>query len=280
MKNKLLLTASALAFIMSAPSAIAAEENTTAKVQAEQETSIGQDIEKGLNEAGERISDAADNVAEATEETYDSIKAKIVDETQDPKVSVIDIDERMTAAGMIGSPVYNTEEERIAKVSDIILDRDGNAIMVILADGDFTGLGKHVAFEYDVITRRDTNGDLIAPLSEEDIDNAMAFSYDRSDYSDTVQVIPSNGFSVAELMDSNLTDPAGETLANVDNISFREGAADQLILKFNDVLGFGGETVAMGYDDLNIARTDGKVNFQLTQPQTDEFKTYKDVITQ
>ena len=107
-----------------------------------------------------------------------------------------------------------------------------------------------------------------------------AFSYDRSDYSDTIQVIPSNGFSVAELMESNLTDPKGETLANVDNISFSGGAADQLILKFNDVLGFGGETVAMGYGDLNIARTDGKVNFQLTEAQTDEFKTYKDVITQ
>lgn len=281
MNTKLLLTASALALIIGAPvSATAAEENTSAKVEAEQETSIGQDIEKGLNEAGERISDAANNVAEATKDTYSSIKAKIVDETQEPQVSIIDIDERMTAAGMIGTPVYNAAEERIAKVSDIILDRDGKAIMVILADGDFTGLGKHVAFEYDVITSRNADGDLIAPLSEEDIDNAMAFSYDRSDYSDTVQVIPSNGFSVAELMESNLTDPKGETLANVDNISFSGGAADQLILKFNDVLGFGGETVAMGYGDLNIARTDGKVNFQLTEAQTTEFKTYKDVITQ
>lgn len=271
-----------MALFMSAPAAVAAEDGTHTSMGAkvQHESTLGQDLEKGLNEAGERITDAAENVADATEEAYQDIKAKIVNPEKDPKVSLLNIDERMTASGMIGSPVFNIQGERVAKVSDIILNRDGEAIMVILADGDFTGLGKHVAFEYDVITRRNENGDMIAPISEEEIDNAIAFSYDRSDYSDTIQVIPSNGFSVAELMKTNLISPQGEALANVENISFRSGGADQLILTFNDVLGFGGEKVAMDYDALNIARADGDVKFQLTTEQTDQFKAYKDVITQ
>ncbi len=194
-------------------------------------------------------------------------------------VGVIKINERSLATDLIGKVVYNKADERIAKVSDVILNREGAPIMVILADGDFTGLGKTVAFEFSVLSEINEDGNVIADISEENIDQAAAFSYDREDYSDTVKVIPSNGFSVAELLEGNIIDQAGEVIASVEDVSLSgNGEGDQIIVSFNQTLGFGGDEVALNYNDLKVVRHEEDLNFQMTAEQAATFKTYKDVV--
>ncbi len=232
------------------------------------------EIEQGWENTKDAVSDAAEDVSDATKKAYENTK-EALNGDDSPEFETVSVDTRMTANGMIGKPVYNQNGERVAKVQDIILDRDGNAMMVVMGDGDFTGLGKTVAFDYSVIANRSADGDVIAALTEDMIDTAASFSYDREDYSDTVKVIPSNGYSVAELLDGELVNPQGETLAEVDNISLRNGEADRLIVGFGRVLGMGGDTAALDYDDANIVRQDNALNFELTADAAAQFERFK-----
>ena len=193
------------------------------------------------------------------------------------KIKDITIDRRTTAAGMIGQPVYNASNERVAMVKDIILNHHGDAVMVILADGEWTGLGKLTAFDYSVITQTNAQGDLIAPISEETIDHAASFSYDRNNNdSKSVKVIPENGYSVSELLDSQLLDTANNRIADIDNISFKNGHAENLVVSFGQTLGLGGSQAVIGYNDPSLIMHNGKPYFQLNEEKAKQFEIYKD----
>lgn len=106
---------------------------------------------------------------------------------------------------MIGSPVVNAKQERVGTVKDIIVDKDGNASMLIIADGEFPGFdGKLVAFDYNVISRLNADGDVIAPISEENLSKAAEFSYDPNAKADgKICLIPGQGYSVEKLLKAN-----------------------------------------------------------------------------
>ncbi len=259
------------------------EKSGHAETQAHSNGDITKDAKKVWEKTKDTVSHAAENVSETTRETYQDIKAELVNETDtssmDSDVSRVMIDQRMTAAGMIGQPVYNQSGERVAKIEDIIIGRNGDAMMVVLVDGDWTGLGKMAAFDYNMITDRNAEGDVIVPLTEDMLSRAASFSYDRGDYSDTVKVIPSNGYSVAQLLDTQLVNPKGEEIAEVDNISFRNGEADRLIVGFGGVLGIGENQAALDYSALHLAPNpksdDRQLDFKLTAAQVQQFENFK-----
>jgi hypothetical protein len=60
-------------------------------------------------------------------------------------------------------PVVNDKNETIGRIDDFILGKDGN-IYVVLAVGDFTGVGGHlVAIPFRNLKLDDPNGDIVLP---------------------------------------------------------------------------------------------------------------------
>jgi hypothetical protein len=67
------------------------------------------------------------------------------------------------AEGLKIKPVVNDKNETIGRISDFIFGKDGN-IYVVLAVGDFTGVGGHlVAIPFRSLKLDDPNGDIVLP---------------------------------------------------------------------------------------------------------------------
>lgn len=293
--NKTFLTAvSAIALMAAAPAMAADNQSPAAPGSAEaaqQSTgSFTKDVKKAWKNTKQDASKAADTVSDKAVNAWDSTKEGAKDAYTDAKqalhdddnhasVEKLSVNTRITAKGMLGQPVYNTDGDRVAKVRDIILDDQGNAQMVILGDGNFTGLGKMVALDYDVITKRNSDGDVIAALTEEMIDSAASFSYQSEGRDGDAVIIPPNGYSVSELLDGEVVGPNGQSLASVDNIVFRNGHADQLVVAYDQTLGLGGKLAAIAYGDADPMRKGDKVNFELSANEAADFDQFKNTAT-
>lgn len=281
MKRTLLTTVSAIALLAAGPAFADSYSHSDSakpgsKAAAESSTgSITKDAEKAWDSTKEEASEAASDISEATEKAYEDAKQALNDNDNDAEFEKISVDMRNTATGMIGNPVFNTNGERIAKIHDIILDHNGNAMMVVMADGEFTGLGKLVAFDYNIITEQSKSGDVIASLNEKTIDAAANFSYDQSDRSGNVQVVPNNGYSVNQLLNGELVNPQGQSLANVDNVVFRNGKADQVVVSFGQTLGLGGEQAAISYSEADLSKNGDGIDMKLSKNETLQFQSYK-----
>jgi sporulation protein YlmC with PRC-barrel domain len=281
MKTKLLIAASALALIAAAP-AIAADNKVEVKTETTTNPSMKEDVKRAWEDTKDAASNAADKTSEAASNAYDNIKATFIDEDKTASDTVT-IDSRKTAQGMIGQPVRNTAGEKIATVKDIILDSNGKATLVVLADGGFMGIGtKLAAFDYDLVSQRQKDGDVIMPISEETLDKVAPFSYDAKDAEKDAKtrIIPQNGISVAELLEGQVLNQKKENVAEIDNISLSNGEASQVIIAFDQTLGLGGKKAAVGYDNIQVVREkNDKVNIQLSDKQAANFENFKKTAT-
>ena len=260
MYKTILATASALTIFASMP-AVAAENGQATAPKAQKSRDVSEDAKE-----------AWQNVKRDASNAYEDIKAVFVDSNKDMVIST-----QHTAGGILGSAVYNQHQEHVGTVKDIILDADGNANMVVIADSEFPGFdGKLVAFDYNAISRQNADGDVIIPITEDTIDEAAEFSYDRNAESDgKVRVIPNQGYSVSELLDGSLVDPKGNSVADVEDITFRGGKASELIVGFDKILGIGGKKAVLSYDAAKIIRDGDDLDFKLTARQAAQFDTYK-----
>lgn len=267
MKPVFLATVAAVTLSIAAPvtTASAEEPKTTGSV------------EKDVKRAWKDIKQDSKTV-------YNNFKATVINENdKTPTFKTVDVNTRTSASGIIGKPVYNGKDERIATVKDIIVDKNGRATSVILADGEFPGLdGKLVAFDYGIITKLDKDGDVIVPLTEETLNNAVEFSYVDSGTSN-VRALGAN-YSVAKLLDGDLVDEAHKDIGDVEDITFRSGKANQLIVSFDKVLGMGGGKAALNYAAAKVVNEDGDaddndLDFQMSASQAARFEAYKKTAT-
>tara|TARA_R110000764_G_scaffold4085_1_gene16889 strand:- start:5670 stop:6539 length:870 start_codon:yes stop_codon:yes gene_type:complete len=283
--TKAFLTAvSALALIGAAPAMADTELKAKSAAEMQTERTVGQndspevtkeEIKEGWNKTKGTVSEAAEDVSNATKKAYKDIKAALIsDDAKDMDVTHVTINAQTTANGIIGQPIYNNNE-RVGTVKDIILDRNGKGIMVVIADGDFFGLGKLAAFDYNKVIKVSAEGDILTPLTEESIDLAAKFSYDRKDNSKDVRVIPDNGYSVAKLLDGQLVNAKNKALAHIDDIQFKGDNATYLIVGFDQILGFGGEKAALNYNSAMIIQDGHDYDFQINAEKTAQFESYK-----
>ena len=284
MTNKLFIAASAIAILASTPALADEVKPATPQTEAQAERTADQqgmpeytseEVEKGWENTKEAVSETANDISEATKDAYNNIEQALTEDNESNDVGEVKVNMRKSANGIIGQPVYNADGERVAKVNDIILDESGKATLVILGDGDFTGLGKTAAFDYETITQRSEDGDIISSITEDVIDNASPFSYDRKSAGENVKVIPANGYSISKLLDGNLVDPQGNELASVDNIILRNGHAGHVVVGFGDTLGMGGEKLALNYDDVDVVSFEDHVNLQLSANEAQQFNKIK-----
>lgn len=273
--NKKILTGASVAVLLASGSVVAYANDARTANQNDLPHYTEEQAKQGLEDAKDAVSNAADRVSDKTKQAYQNIKDKVRGDDIS-EISPVDMEATTTTAdSMIGQPVYDANGDRVAKVKDIILDEGGAATMIVLADGDWTGLGKLAAFDYDMIVQSNEDSHMIAPLTEEMIDNAAEFSYEANNSDRSVKVVPKNGFSVAELLDSKLVNAKGETVAVIDNITFRDGEAENLVVAFGQTLGLGGKQASMNFESPDIVKEDGKAQFKLSEAQTEKFEEYK-----
>jgi sporulation protein YlmC with PRC-barrel domain len=204
--------------------------------------------------------------------------AAYFDRDVNKEVSIISINPHKTADGMIKQHIFNMEGKDIGSIHDIIVDDKGQAMLVIIKDSEFFGMGKIAAFDYRVITKYDDLGDMLISLNEDSIKKAKEFSYKRSDESGMVRVIPKNGYSVMQLLAGQLVNQKNKKMAEIDNMIFRNGKIDNLIVSFDTVLSYGGNRAALPFSDVKLIRDGNGYDFKLSASQAAQFDAYKKVV--
>lgn len=189
------------------------------------------------------------------------------------------ISSQNTATGIIGHHIYNEQHENVGKVTDIILDHDGKAVMVVVSEASFMGMGKDAAFDYSAIARVEPDGDVIMPLTDKIIENAASFSYRKEVADSKTRVMPNDGYSVSRLLKGRLLNERREAVADIENISLKNGRASQIIVGFDKTLGFGGKKAVLSYNDPAIVRNGDALDFQLSAANSARFEAYKNSAT-
>lgn len=85
---------------------------------------------------------------------------------------------------LVGKNVTNRRnDETVGEISDIVIDKDGQVVAVLLSVGGLLGMGEHdVAIEWDQIERRLEGDELVlsVDLTEEALDDAPAYIRNKS----------------------------------------------------------------------------------------------------
>lgn len=302
MKLTFLTTASAvalmgLATVSMAPASMAVE-NVKGRSAAETETDLKrmqpdpdqvlteQEAERALDKAKVKI----DNVLDETRDTLTDGDSNVYVKTKadsrveytlfgdEPEGVNTTIQANATATGMLDQPVNNMANDNVGTLRDIIIDSKGNAKLAVVSDTRIPGIGKEAAFEYSMIMRQNANGDVVMPISEDRIKAARSFSYDQSEAGEDadVRTIPAGGYSVDKLLSADVVDPQGKTVASVENITFRNGKADALIIGYDKTLGLGGKKAALRFSEVKLqSKGDGNAQLQLSARQAAQLSSMK-----
>lgn len=185
----------------------------------------------------------------------------------DPKepLKPVVIKREQTAEVMLKTDVLDANGKKVATVDDILLDANGQPTQVIVAKGGVMGVGgKKAAFDYSAVTPATHDGKrVVTGLSEASIDQAPEATEPAA-----------NTASVREILDGHIVDAKGDKVAAIENVAFN-GGDTQLIVKFNDTFGMGGDLAAMDVDSLERVDNKGEVNYRLSEAQSAKFKNYK-----
>lgn len=241
-------------------------------------TATTQEGKPFMEEVKDALQKTKDSITDTSKETYEEVRYTLFGNSDGDRGTEVAIDMRATADGMIDEPVHNAAGERIGTFKDIILNDQGDAVMAIVSDADFIDIGaKEAAFDYALVTQRNTDGDVIMPLTEGAITKARSFSYEAGDPADTkTQRMPANGYSVKNLLSTDILGPDNKEVGSVDNIIFREGRADAVIVSFDKILNMGGKKAALPFRDMQLVKSGDKdAHFQLTSAQAAKFETFK-----
>ena len=271
-KNKAtyLAAASALTLVISGY----ALADTKSQNEVRAEASATGSVEKDVKEAWKDMKHDAKEVSKQFEAYFLSDDEKI-------PVKKYSYATASSSSGMIGSPVMNYKGEKVGTVKDIIVNSSGEADMVVIADGEFPGFdGKLVAFNYSDISKKNKDGDIIAPISENLIDKTSEFSYSAGSGSSLVRYVPDGGYSVEKILKGDVFDSNNAKVGAVDDIYFKNGEADLIIIGFDKTLGMGGKKVAASYESANIVFDGDSLNAQLTKKQSVALANYKKAISQ
>jgi sporulation protein YlmC with PRC-barrel domain len=88
-----------------------------------------------------------------------------------------------TVADYYKRDVYDTHDNKIGTVSDVLLEKDGQVSAIILGVGGFLGIGeKDVAVPFNALQRKEKNGNryLVVDASKDALQNAAGYTYDRT----------------------------------------------------------------------------------------------------
>ncbi len=294
--NRLLLSAVSAAAILVSTDVFAdhhakhsADKNAVpdrTAAQSDTNTVTQEEIKKGWDKTKEAVSSTAKDVGDAaedayeatadkTKEIYNDVKSAIKDDNEVVNVETVQVNPEAKVSSLIDMSLQNTDGKEIGVVQDLIIDQDGAVKMVVLDEGQYFGLGKTVAFDYSVIQNRTKDGAIVAPLTQDAIDTAAPFTYERKDASAETKVMPANGYSMNKILDGDITDPKNTALASIDDAVITNGKISHFIIGYGKTLGLGGKQAVLSFDDVSPTVNDGVVNFQLNVEKAARFEVYK-----
>lgn len=221
-------------------------------------------VEEAFGKIGEAIGDVAEAIATAITEKEPNVRPV-------PPV----IDDRTTAAGMIGRPLLDTGGRKIGEVKDIILDSEGRARLVVTRENTLFGLGGNLmAYNYGSIAASTAGGDTLMPVADMTVAGKKEFSYTASLDPD-VRVMPETWHSLKEVLDGKLIDPTGRELAKIRNVTMEAGRPSMLIAGYGEVLNMGGEKVALDFDAPELVPQRDRIDMRLSAYQTEKLQDFK-----
>lgn len=207
--------------------------------------------------------------------------------TEQPAAPAVRADGHL-ASNIIGETVYNgtaEDAQNIGKVTDLVLDKDGNVETAVIGVGGFLGLGaKDVTFDFDKMQWAEKDGDrwLIAAVTREALEAQPAF--DSTPYkpapaterapgvttTDTVSEAPAATAPVIAPAEGNLasliigesvyngTGDEAQDIGKVNDVVLSpEGKAQSLVIGVGGFLGMGQKNVAFDFDKATWAERDG-----------------------
>lgn len=267
------MAAASLVALMAASPAMtqAADSHTKASAESSAQIRANNPDTPEVNTVTEQdIRQGVENTKQAVKETYEDVKAALFDGNEARDVNY---DKRSTAEAMIGQPVLNDKRQKIATVEDIIVDTDGIARLVIVRDGGLLGFGgKLAAFDYSTVIKNDGKAEMVTPLTEADMKSAATFSYDAKDADEETRLIPTEGVSIAHLLEGHLQGANGENVAAIEDVTFKAGKADMVITSTGNAIGMDGKKIALGFDTAEIMRDKDRVNLKLSAQETTRFQ--------
>lgn len=239
-------------------------ETNTAKQNPERpgvSTGIVADDSHEMRETKKAIANADRSMREGADEIRAFLSGN------DPKAPLqpVVIRRDMTAEAMLDTDVVDANGKTVAHVDDILLDSNGKPTKVIVSEGGVLGLGtKKAAFDYSDVKPVTKDGKhVVTGLTEASIEKAPE-----------AQKPAANTASVNDILDGAILDDKGTKVASIENVAFN-GNDTQLIIKFNDTFGMGGDLAAMNVGALERVNGTSEVNYRLSEAQTAKFKNYK-----
>ena len=82
-------------------------------------------------------------------------------------------------------------------------------------------------------------------------------------------------YSVKKILQGSLIDANGKKIASIDNVTLRDGRANLVIAAYNQILGMGGDKVALDFDATQLVHDKDDVNLKLSEAQARKFETFK-----
>lgn len=283
------LTATALATVLVCAPAFAGSSNTTMQTStsgsiehgsdAPANPTLSQRFEKGMEETKEAVSNAADATGAAMKSAAQKISDLVSDKEPDVNGAYPEtqLEGQASAKTFIGQDVVSYNNEKVATVDDVIIDKNGDVSKVILSNGGIMGIGdKLVAVDYNLLYKHDPKGDVIVPLSEETIKQMTPFSYDPTTNDNRLVTLAPDETSVKYLLDGDVIDTSGKTVASIEDITFVNGKATSVVASYGQTLGMGGHLFAVNYNQLTeIKADDDTTNVRFSPTLTAKFENFK-----
>lgn len=109
--------------------------------------------------------------------------------TSDKNFMTKQAEDQIRSDQLAGSDVVNASDEKIGSISNLIVDKDGQIVGIIVGVGGFLGMGeKHVALSWDAVeittAEGQANYQVKTSISKEDLDNAEAYKTEERQQSD------------------------------------------------------------------------------------------------
>ncbi|MGX5843602.1 PRC-barrel domain-containing protein [Mesorhizobium sp. ArgA1] len=188
---------------------------------------------------------------------------------------------------IMGAAVYDSNADnatKIGDVNDIVLDKDGNAKLVVIGVGGFLGVGeKNVAYDFNKLEWVNKNGDrwLVAKTTKDELTAQPNFdtkAYDtaaaqptnntadtqaaagKTDTTSTASIdktslteMPSDKISAANLIGTNVYGADDAKVGEIgDVILTGDKKVDSIVVDVGGFLGIGEKKVAVGMENLKF----------------------------
>lgn len=267
-RKTILLTSSILCLGI-LPYAHAQQTDSSADAHDRNTQTIQNDIEQGWEETKETASEAAAAAEDMVAGAVITIQEAMVDrDSALSEAQAVTYHPAQTADGMLGETIYNSSEDMIGNVEDLLVDETGKVTHVVVGDGSSLSAGdKKVVFDFDRIARNTTASGVVVPATEETIDEKA--TYDPASH---------KGISLKKVLDGTVVNQNRNALASIENIVIADGYATHVVAGFGGVLGIGEEQAALSFDAGELDQQDQQTDIVLSAVQSDAFEVFKKTV--